>query len=1035
MGTNQPPAGQPFDAAATDLEAVALFDTVAHGLFADGARIPSATYRVQLNGRFRFSDVAALVDYLHTLGISDLYSSPFFQARPGSTHGYDLVDHNSLNPEIGTDEALLALASRLHAHDMGLLLDFVPNHMGIGVRNNGWWMDVLENGPSSLFAPFFDIDWNPLKHELANKVLLPILGDHYGRVLENGDFKIHFENGAFFLRYYETELPLNPRTYQHVLSAMLPSLIEQRGDEDDAVVELQSIVTGLTHLPPRTESSRAKVIERRREKEVLKKRLATLVAEVPDIEAALHRELTHINGHRGEPHSFDALHALLEDQAYRLSYWRVATEEINYRRFFDINDLAAIRMENPRVFADTHRLIFDLYGRGIITGLRIDHPDGLWDPAGYFTALQRAAFIEQCRRHFADSMPEPDDTERSAQFERLRPRLESLFDATCASDPHEPFARPMYLVVEKILSRGETLPDTWPVHGTSGYDFATSVAGVLVDGDGEKPITDIYERFIGQRIDFEKLVYQKKKLVLRTALASELAVLAAALNRLSERDRHSRDFTLGTLTDALREVIASFPVYRTYTRDSDEAVSESDRLHVARALRDAARRTPTTDASVYRFVGSVLTLDIPPTVAEEDRGAWREFVLKFQQLTGPVMAKGLEDTAFYVYNRLVSLNEVGGEPESFGQPVATFHRLNQQRARVAPGSLLATSTHDTKRSEDVRARISVLSEMPQRWAEALDRASLAARPHKTALDRRLAPDANEEYLLYQTILGSLPGLDLPRARWNEYVERLVDYMRKATKEAKVNTSWVNATAEWDAAVERFVRAVLEPGSEVLRALEPLARTVAFHGRFASLSQTLLKLTSPGVPDVYQGCESWDLSLVDPDNRRPVDFAWRRARLDELRKRREDGVSLAQELIRTAEDGRIKLFVTYAALNLRRRLIDCFGPQGAYAPVTPSGARAEHVISFIRRGGDSQVLVVVPRLTARLASGDLAAPLGEVWEDTALPVDAHAFRNAFTGELLRPDEADGHAVLRLSRVLRHFPVALLERVSPSDGDLR
>jgi (1->4)-alpha-D-glucan 1-alpha-D-glucosylmutase len=648
---------------AASLEADALFDEVVRELAGRGADVPRATYRVQLNRDFGFAALRAQLDYLDALGVSHVYASPFFRARAGSQHGYDLVDHNQLNPELGDEGDYEALCERQRALGLGTLLDFVPNHMGIGVRENAWWMDVLENGPSSLYAPAFDVAWRPLKAELENKVLLPILGDHYGRVLDGGQLAVRFEHGAFFVHYYDHVLPVNPRTYGRVLEPMLPELIEQLGPEDDALLELQSIITGVSHLPPRTESQRAKVVERRREKEILKRRLATLVAEQPLVAVALDRSLSRINGEPGRPESFDSLHSLLEEQAWRLSFWRVAAEEINYRRFFDINDLAAIRMEVPAVFAETHRLLFRLLAESRVDGLRIDHPDGLWAPVQYFRSLQRGYVLEKCRQRFlarAGHAPPEQQRARNQLFDQLRLQLGARFDAELGSDPTG--ARPLYVVVEKILSRGEPLPEDWPVHGTSGYDFATTVGGLFADGANERAITDVYERFIGARMDFDALVYQKKKLVLETSLASELNVLAHALNRLSERDRHSRDFTLGLLTDALREVIACFPVYRTYVYEGTDAPAEGDRIAIARAIRGAMQRNPAMDASIFRFVRSVLMLDFPPTAPREDQRLWREFVMRVQQLTGPVMAKGLEDTAFYVFNRLVSLNEVGGEP-------------------------------------------------------------------------------------------------------------------------------------------------------------------------------------------------------------------------------------------------------------------------------------------------------------------------------------------------------------------------------------
>lgn len=1011
-------------------DADSLFDAVATRLRETGARLPRATYRLQLSGQLSFRDVEALLPYFRELGVSHLYFSPLLHARPDSPHGYDLVDHNALDPALGSSEAFDQLARRMSEYGLCAVLDFVPNHMGVGPQN-AWWMDVLENGPSSLYSPFFDIDWTPLKSELSNKVLLPILGDHYGRVLENGELVLRCDQGGFFVHYWEHVLPVNPRTYPSILEPMLEELVPALGEEHDAVLELQSIITGFEHLPARTESRRAKVIERRREKEILKRRLATLLEESPHVARALENRLVHLNGSKDDPRSFDDLDNILEQQGYRLSFWRVAAEEINYRRFFDINDLAAIRMERPEVFTQAHRLVFDLLGSGRIHGLRIDHPDGLWDPRGYFAALQRNHFAELCRHHLlATARADGARSQLEESFAKLRPTIAELFERARMEEPDSPLAKPLYIVAEKILSRGETLPEDWPVHGTSGYEFAIAVGGLFVDRTSESALTECYERFTGLHLDFESLVYQKKKLVLQTSMASELNVLAHALNRLSERDRHSRDFTLGLLTDALREVIACFPVYRTYVTEDTEVIAEHDRLAVARAIRHAWRRNPTTDASVYRFLRAILMLEVPPTVPPEDHALWREFVMRFQQLTGPVMAKGLEDTAFYVYNRLVSLNEVGGEPERFGLSVPAFHRANQQRQRTWPYSLLSTSTHDTKRSEDVRARISVLSELPAEWSESVNAWSRIAEPFRTELDQQTAPDRNEEYLLYQTLVGSSPFERPTGEALERYTDRIVGYMHKATKEAKVNTSWVNANPDYDSAVERFVRKLLQSPS-FWEAFEPFARKVAWHGMWGALAQTLLKFTSPGVPDLYQGNEIWDFSLVDPDNRRPVDFTSRASTLAALRER-TDREQLASELVSTARDGRIKLHVTVTALETRRRLPDLFGGRGAYVPLEPVGRHTEHLVTFSRRHGESEVVVVVPRMTARLLGGRLEAPLGEVWKDTWIPVAEGRFRDLFTGREVHPVEADGGSVLRVDQVLATFPVALLERVSGLPG---
>ncbi len=976
-----------------------------------GPRLPRATYRLQLTPSFGFEAAAELAPYLDALGVSDLYTSPIFKPVTGSLHGYDLVDPNRLNPELGSPEAFDVLVARLHALGMGLLLDFVPNHMGVARGENAYWMDVLENGPSSIHAPMFDIDWAPLEGELARKVLLPLLDAHFGEALERGDLRPALQGGAFVVGLHGASLPLDPRSFPLILSPLLPGLAAALGEEHEAVLELRSILTGLAHLPGSHETRRDEVIERRREKEILKRRLAALVAESPAVAAAVSARVAAIAGKPGDPRSFDELEALLERQAYRLCFFRVAAEEINYRRFFDVNELAAIRVENPAVFDETHRLLFELIAAGKVTGLRLDHPDGLWEPARYFARVQRGVFLDRARLASAGPDLARDLAERYDREARERP------------------LRPLHVVVEKILSRGEELPAEWAVHGTTGYEAAALLGGLFVDASAEGEMTRIHERFVGHATDLSALVHDGKKLILETALAGELNVLAHALKRLSDRDRHTRDFTLGTLTAALREVCACFPVYRTYVDEEATEVAPRDRAAIGVALRLARRRDPTTDTSAYDFLRSVLLRELPEAVAEGDRGPFSPFVMKLQQLTSAVMAKGVEDTAFYVYSRLVALNEVGGDLHRFGVEPAELHQANEERLRRWPSSLVTTSTHDTKRSEDVRARISVLSELPAAWEAALLAMARAAQPFKTARDGASAPDAGEEYLLYQTLLGTWPdgAARAPAA----YVDRIAAYMRKATKEAKVNTSWVDADPAYDAAIEGFVRGLLgdsAPARAFLDALSPLAQQVAFFGRFGSLAQLVLKLGSPGVPDFYQGSELWDDSLVDPDNRRSVDFALRRRALADLLARQGEGIPLVRELVRGAADGRIKLFVTRVGLALRRRFPEAFGAASGYAPIHAEGPGQDHLVAFARTGGGAVIVVVAARLVARRMGGRLAPPVGSVWSDARLLLPAELgaarYRDALTGAVIPVLRAGGASALAVDRALAELPVALL-----------
>ncbi len=1021
-------------------------------------RLPSATYRLQFNRLFTFADARHRLAYLEQLGISDVYASPYLRARADSTHGYDIADHNQLNPAVGDAAAYDALVNELHARGMGQILDVVPNHMGIGESTNSWWMDVLENGPSSRFAPYFDIDWHPLKTELENKVLLPILGQQYGRVLENCELVLGYEDGAFFLRYWQTDLPINPRTYVDILRVPLEQLIATLGSEHEQVLEYQSIMTGLEHLPPRTETERAKVVERGREKEILKRRLSALADSTPEVRGALEQTVQHFNGQPGDPRSFDMLDALIERQAYRLSYWRVAAEEINYRRFFDVNDLAAIRMDRTEVFEATHKLVLQLLAEGKISGLRVDHPDGLWDPAGYFRRLQE---------RYVEVIDERRKTKDESTLNGIANNALATKSDPSSSVLRPSSSRPLYIVAEKILARGEHLPEDWAVHGTSGYDYLNTLNGIFVDSANEKRFSEIYADFIGTRLRFDDLVYATRKQIMQVSMASEVNVLAYQLNRVSEHNRYYRDFTLYSLREALRELIACFPVYRTYIVATTEQIEERDRIVIETAINRARSRNPTVDPSIYDFLRDILLLRYPNTLDPEAREEQRTFVMKFQQLTGPVMAKGMEDTAFYIYNRLTSLNEVGGEPQRFGTTLAAFHRQNQERLRDWPAAMLATSTHDTKRSEDVRARINVLSELPEQWRKALTRWSRWNRRKKSDVDGKPAPHRNEEYLLYQTLLGVWPFEPTKdeRRRTNderseqglpssfgvrpstEFIERIQAYMVKAIREAKVNTSWLNPNTNYDQAVRAFVAAILEdtPGNRFLADFRSLHATVAHYGAFNALSQTLLKLTSPGVPDIYQGSEIWDFSLVDPDNRRPVDYDLRAWWLGELADPHGSRADLARALVDSKADGRIKLYLTHRALRFRRDHADLFRA-GSYTPLEATADTGEHIVAFARalagpsaRAPSQEALVVAPRLLAKRLRDADALPLGAAaWGDALLALPnatlGQRYRDIFTDRTHAVIERDGVIGLLLAALLEHFPVALLERiVQPNTTD--
>ncbi len=993
-------------------------------------RVPVATYRVQFQRSFAFEDAKHLVPYLHELGVSDCYASPFLQASSANSHGYDIANHNAMNAEIGSEEEYNDFVAELESHAMGLILDLVPNHMGISGNDNVWWLDVLENGPGSPHAAFFDIDWTPVKDELKDKVLLPVLGDQYGKVLESQDLVLTYHNGAFFIMCLDRRLPIAPTQYAQILQHRLDTLADLLGRENPHFLELQSIITALGHLPPPTETDPGKVAERQREKEIIKRRLFMLCNECNELNVFIEENISIFNGRKGDPRSFDLLDALLSAQAYRLAYWRVAAEEINYRRFFDINELAAIRMEDPVVFRESHKLVFRLIREGKATGLRVDHPDGLYEPAEYLRRLQRGAFLEAGRKLFESGGARQED-----DWKPIEDQLGKLYDEELARDPQSPLRLVLYTVAEKILTRGEKLPENWPVDGTTGYNFLNRLNGIFVDSSHAKAFDDLYARYVHKRMNFQDLTYETKKLIMLTSMSSEINVLGHKLNRISEKDRLSRDFTLNSLTKALREIIACFPVYRTYIGESSEEIAESDRNAIERAVARAKKKNPATNISIFDFIRDILCLSFPEHLKEEDRLERRDFVMKLQQCTGTVMAKGLEDTAFYIYNRLVSLNEVGGDPERFGVSLTSFHKENAQRQGRWPYSLLATSTHDTKRSEDVRARINVLSEIPEEWKAHLVRWSKLNKKKKLAVDDQVIPDRNEEYLSYQTLLGTWPLEPMDQTTYTVFKERIQRYMEKAIKEAKVNSSWVNPNKTYDEAVREFVEAILEEGrrNPFLEDFKVFQRKVASYGIYNSLSQTLLKIASPGVPDIYQGNEIWDFSLVDPDNRRPVDYEIRKRMLRALKDRTagrdRNLVEVASELVKNKADGRIKLFVNFMALNHRRSNRHLY-LEGTYLSLEACGSKKDHICAFARKHGDQVVLVIVPRFFTRLTQTEVEPPLGApVWGDSSLVIPegkvGESYRNIFTGETVEAVQREGKPVLPLGHVFATFPVALLE----------
>ena len=946
-------------------------------------RVPLSTYRLQLHRDFPLTAARELVPYLARLGIMDCYLSPITMSRPGSTHGYDVTDHNVIDPELGGREAFEPLARELASHGIGLVLDFVPNHMGIDPVSNPWWRDVLENGQCSAYARFFDIDWSPLKPELHGRVLLPILGRQYGHVLEAGELQLAYADGAFEVRYGDHRLPINPRQAPLILRPGLDALRAVLGDDDSGLRELLSIVSALANMPPHTAADDEAIAERRREKEVQRERLTRLVEHEPRIREYVERSLGEINGMPGDPASFDRLHDLLEAQPYRLAYWRTASHEINYRRFFDINELAGLRQEVPEVFEATHAMLADLIAAGQVTGVRIDHPDGLFDPAAYFDDLQRLA-----RRSGGD------DT-----------------------------ARPLYVVAEKILSRDEALPEEWAVHGTTGYNALNEINGLFIDPAASRKLRRVYARFIGAAEPFAETVYAAKKLIMDTSLSSELNVLANTIDRIGEGDRRSRDFTVISIRDALSEFVACFPVYRTYVRS--EGWSIRDRQIVDEAITNARERTPALEPTVFDFVREVLLPRRPedepyepggphpedrrsgyPPSDERDRQRRLRPSMKLQQYTSPVQAKGFEDTTFYRYNALLSLNEVGGEPDRVGRTPDEFHAAARRRAERWPFEMLASSTHDTKLGEDVRARINVLSEIVEDWGREVSRWRRTNQPNRTLLGTHMAPDRNDEYRFYQALVGVWPPA-LESVPDHDLVTRLQAFMNKSIKEAKLHTSWINENRAYDEAVARFVERTLTgpTARRFLPAFRTFHRRIAAVGVVNALAQLALKLAAPGVPDFYQGCEAWNLGLVDPDNRRPVDFAAHRKMLDEIDRVLAGGDPAARAgairaMLDGWADGRVKVCLSAAGLRLRRDHPETF-LAGEYVPLETETTVAAGLVAFARVPVEGlAVIAIAPRLVARLMGTDLAWPIGQSWKTSRILLPAalggRRYVNVLTG---------------------------------------
>jgi (1->4)-alpha-D-glucan 1-alpha-D-glucosylmutase len=925
---------------------------------------PTATYRIQFNPAFGFRDAEDIVPYLAELGITDLYASPIFKAEKGSLHGYDVVDPNAINSELGTRADLDRLSEALHGRQIGWIQDIVPNHMAYSYENQ-ILRDVLENGEASPYFHFFDIDWDHPDAGMKGRLLAPFLGRFYGVSLEDGEISLTYDTDGLSICYFNRRFPLRIDSYDPVFSYNLAQLKAQLGENHPHFIQFLGLLDVL-----KTISSSGEAEERTGQIRFIKRLLWEFYSNHSEIRRFVDSNIRTFNGIPGEAESFNLLDELLGRQLFRLAFWKVGAEEINYRRFFNINGLISLRVEDEDVFDHTHQLVMEMLEKGIFSGLRVDHVDGLYDPAAY--------------------------------LRRLRGKIPQA-----------------YLIVEKILAMDETVSGTWSVQGTTGYDFLNYVNGLFCDRANTKKFSTLYANLTGSKHSYGHLLRETRRLIIRNDMAGDVANLAYRARNISGRDRHGSDLTLYGLHRALTELLAGFPVYRTYTHQS--IVSDED----TQFIRQAVERARTDNPGLLHelaFLERFLLLDFPGYLSDEERAQWIQFTMRFQQHTGALMAKGFEDTMLYVYNRLLALNEVGSNPGRFGCSVAQFHVFNGKRCKTWPHTLSATATHDTKRGEDVRARMNVLSEIPTEWKKNVRSWSRLNKTKKKRVRGIMAPDANDEYFLYQTLIGAWPFRE---SEYSQFLERIKSYVVKAVREAKVHTAWLQPDMEYEDACVSFVESILVPkGSKnaFLQELKPFQVKVAHYGVFNSLSQTLLKITAPGVPDFYQGTELWDFNLVDPDNRRPVDFGIRVQHLREIRRRIENDVlELIQELLGMKEDGRVKLFLIVQALNARKASANIF-QKGTYKPLSVTGRFREHLIAFARRDASSWSVTVVPRfLTGLVEYGGL--PLGpEVWQDTGviLPEPAPSlWRNMLTGQVL-----SGNQTLWAGEIFQHFPVALL-----------
>ncbi len=929
-------------------------------------QIPVATYRIQFNPEFGFAQTNDIASYLAALGISEVYASPILTPRKGSTHGYDTVDTNSINPELGGMESFEKLIEELQLHNIGWVQDIVPNHMAFDCQNH-ILVDVLENGSDSQYHGFFDIDWNHPYEDIRGRVLAPFLGKFYGDCLESGELQLQYEQSGLTINYYGLKYPIRIESYSQVFTYDLERLRKKLGREHPAYIKLLGVLYALKYVASGDEAR-----ERYNQISFVKRMLWELWNDSPDVKQFIEENIKVFNGESGNPESFNLLESLLGEQFFRLSYWKVGNEELNYRRFFTVNDLISLRIEEEKVFDTTHALIFQLVEEKKVTGLRIDHIDGLYDPAQYLNRLR-------------EKVPE------------------------------------VYLVVEKILEPQEELPLNWPIQGTTGYDFLNQVNNIFCQQSSEDEFNAIYQAFIKKAVSPQQLIDENKRLIIGKHLAGDIDNLAHLLKQISYRYRYASDFTMYGLKAALVEIMALFPVYRTYI-DSNGA-SSSDREYMGQVINQAKKNIPNF-LNELAFIEKFLLLEFDENLTEEDQNQWLHFLMRLQQFTGPLMAKGVEDTVLYIYNRLLSLNEVGSHPEHFGISLEDFHHYNQERSGQWPHVMNATATHDTKRGEDVRARINVLSEIPQEWEKHLKEWREINAGEKECVSGRDVPTPNDEYFFYQTLIGAFP---FEKDEYPTFVERIKEYVIKAIREAKVHTAWLKPDSVYEDAFTQFAQRVLKDTEDnpFLQAFLPFQRKIQHYGILNSLSQTLLKVTVPGLPDFYQGTELWDLSLVDPDNRRPVDFQSRQKYLEEIKTRSEsDSDGLIAELLQNPENGKIKLFLIYKLLQARKEYLDVF-QRGGYEKLTVAGSLKTHIVGFARELPEQKIIAIAPRLLSSLI-GEGEYPFGEqVWQETRIipPADSTpVWRDIITGQTV-----EGEDTLWIRDILQKFPVALLVNV--------